>query len=634
MSMSKATSFTMLALVASLFAYSQTSYDFGKVSMNELSMTSYPQDTSARAVIIFNNGDVVLDTELNASMKRHVRIKFFDQSQVDDWANMTVRLSRGGSSIAKVRASSFNLENGKMVESKMAEDAIFKTKLNRYYEEVKFAVPNVKAGTVIDISYTIRASASAMPSWQFQFTIPVMETRYEASIPGYYVFRQDVIGYLQPSRTKEKTSDVWTMKDVPAFKKEPYMTTTDDFISRIDFHLSEVQVPGRQTIYVLKDWGNVVSGLLEESDFGGQMRGSNYLNKIVEAEVGAETDPDKIVEKLFNYVKANVEWNEYTDVIPDHLFKKVLEDKKGSSSEINLLLITLLQKAGLKAEPIALSTRDYGAVRAFVPKLSQFNDLICSVIVKEKRQLLDATDRFLPMKSLPQRCLTDVGLVINEKNPEWITIQSSRSRMAVTTFVKINEAGELAGEIKIDRTGLAASNSRSSYRSKGEEDYVKALFAGKSWQVDKSTFENKIEGEKAFTESHQISIADHIQDAGDRIYLNPLVYGMQEENPFKSEKREYPIDFGTTFEDIIMSKVEIPADYEIEEMPQPKAFALPAGAGRFTYSSNLSGKVLTITCQLVISKNKFTPEEYGILREFYTQVVAKEAEQVVLKKKS
>lgn len=630
------TIFVCLLILACSLSFGQISYDFGNISMTEMTMSVYPKDSSAKAVIIFNKGEVTLDDRLSATIKRHVRIKFFDQSEINDWANMTVRLSRLGSSINKVKGSAYNLENGIIVESKMNEDAIFKTKVNRYFEEVKFVVPNVRAGTVIEFSYTIRASASSLPSWQFQYKVPVIETEYKAFIPPYYDFRQDVIGYLQPEHTiaSKGGSETWTLKEVPAFKEEPFMTTLDDYISRIDFHLSKVDIPGQETIHVLKTWGSVVSSLMQEEDFGGQIRASNFLKKILEEEVGEEKDPKKIVTKLYEYVKRSVDWNGYTDVIPDHLFKKVLDDKKGSSSEINLLLVTLLKKAGLEAYPVALSTRDYGAIRAFVPKINQFNDLICSVMISEKRILLDATDKFLPMNALPLRCMNEVGLLIDEKDAEWIPIEATRSRLAVTTNVTINESGELIGDLKINREGIAASNCRNTIKSKGEKDYVKDLFFGKSWEVQKSSFENIENGNGALSEAHTISITDHLQDVGERIFFNPLVYGIQEDNPFKTEVREYPVDFGTSFEDIILSKVNVPSDYEIEELPQSKAFALPAGAGKFFYSTNKTGNTVTVTCQLIINKSKFMPEEYHILREFYTQVVAKQAEQLVLRKKS
>jgi hypothetical protein len=42
---------------------------------------------------------------------------------------------------------------------------------------------------------------------------------------------------------------------------------------------------------------------------------------------------------------------------------------------------------------------------------------------------------------------------------------------------------------------------------------------------------------------------------------------------------------------------------------------------------------ITVTSSFQLNKNLFTQEEYPNLREFYTQVVAKQTEQIVLKKK-
>ncbi|MCE2937234.1 MAG: DUF3857 domain-containing protein [Flammeovirgaceae bacterium] len=615
-----------------LFASGQISYDFGKVSEAELMMQSYEKDPSAKAVIVFNRGDVELNDRLEVTMKRHVRIKFFDQTEVDEWANMTIYVSRGSSTISKIRASAYNLENGKLVESKMNEDAVFKTKINRYREEVKFAVPNVKAGSVIEYSYTIRSDAYWIPSWQFQYDIPVLETQYDTRFPYNFTFRSDVIGLLKPSRVDNEKGTRWTMTDVPAFKREPFLTTENDYISRVDFYLEEYMVPASGTIRVLQGWGSVSEGLLQSVDFGGQMRTSGFLKKIVEEQVGDEKDEQKILERLYDYVKKTIEWNEYTDVIPDHPFKKVIDEGKGSSSEINLLLVTLCLKAGLTAYPVAISDRSNGAVRAFVPMLSQFNDLICMVKSGEKQIFLDATDRRLPMKSLPMRCLNGVGLLISDA-PEWVAVQAARSRLSVTSTVSIGEGGLLSGHLKITRDGLAASLGRNSIIGKGEHDYTKGLFSGKSWEVKSSSYKNKDGYTLPFEEMHEVLISDHIQDGGDRIYFNPLMYGVQVDNPFKSETREYPVDFGTTFEDIIISRFDIPEGYEIEELPQTKVLALPNNGGRFSYSTNQNGRTVSITCQLILNKAKFLVEEYSALREFYTQVVAKQAEQVVLKKK-
>jgi hypothetical protein len=71
----------------------------------------------------------------------------------------------------------------------------------------------------------------------------------------------------------------------------------------------------------------------------------------------------------------------------------------------------------------------------------------------------------------------------------------------------------------------------------------------------------------------------------------------------------------------------------VEEIPQAKVIALPANAGRFTYSITQAGNLINIVNSFQINKSIFSQAEYPNLREFYNQVVAKQTEQIVLKKK-
>ncbi|MEY4930066.1 MAG: hypothetical protein RI909_790, partial [Bacteroidota bacterium] len=117
------------------------------------------------------------------------------------------------------------------------------------------------------------------------------------------------------------------------------------------------------------------------------------------------------------------------------------------------------------------------------------------------------------------------------------------------------------------------------------------------------------------------------------LYFNPLLLHRIENNPFKLESREYPVDYSSPFERIYMSRISIPEGYVEEEIPQAKVIALPANAGRFTYSITQAGNLINIVNSFQINKSIFSQAEYPNLREFYNQVVAKQTEQIVLKKK-
>ena len=61
--------------------------------------------------------------------------------------------------------------------------------------------------------------------------------------------------------------------------------------------------------------------------------------------------------------------------------------------------------------------------------------------------------------------------------------------------------------------------------------------------------------------------------------------------------------------------------------------SLPENAASYVYNVMQTGNQITFTSMFHINRSLFTQLEYPNLREFYNQVVAKQAEQIVLKKK-
>lgn len=609
--------------------------DFGQIPMDDMQMQSYPLDSSASAVILFDKGEAALDDGLKLVFKRHVRIKFFRKDAVDEWATENIFVEKATDAVSKLRASSYNLENGVIVESKMEETSLFKTKLDRYVDEWKFTLPNVKEGTVIEYSYIVSSNSSLLPSWQFQYTIPSRLSQYEIFFPTTFSFRKDLQGFLSITDVVSKNkgaNEKWTMRDVPAFKVEPFLTTPSDYVSKIHFHIDQVFIPGQRLFNLTQTWNGIAEDLMKDGDFGLQIRGSNFLEKTVSELTGSTKDPAEIQNIVCSYVKKNIKWNGVIDKIPDHSFKKVLEEKTGSSSEINLLMVSMLQKAGLQADPVLISTRKHGKIRPFNPSFSQFNDVICAVTVNEKTQLLDGTDPYLPNNALPERCLNGSGFLVS-KNPDWVDVKCIKARTVVGVELKVDPSGELNGKITISRDGLDGAAMRRSFHDTGDEKYVAGIFEGKSWQISKSDFKNIDDISQVPNEVHELVISDHAQSTGSIIYLNPFILSRMEENIFRSDTRAYPVDFTTPFDKFYFAKIALPEGFVVDELPAQKVFMLPENGGKFLFSANLVGNTINVSSQLTIFKNIFLEDEYAGLREFYDRIVAKQAEQIVLKRK-
>jgi len=638
-----------VVFVAPIFqAVSQRSpIKFGDIPMEDMTMTTYPLDSSAAAVILSDYGEAHMELrngKIYSTIERMTRIKILAKEGLSR-ANAGVVLPRGSNAmtVSRLRASTFNLENGKIMETEMEKKNIFQEKRDRYFNLEKFTLPAVKVGSVLEISYTISApNTVSFPEWQFQDLIPTRRSEYWAIIPTIFIFEKYMQGYVA-ANVYEKKHDTkegievdayhWVCQDVPAFKIEPFMTAERDYLSKIDFQLSAIDVPGRPTVEFMGTWEKLTSSLLASDDFGAVIAKSGFLKSTVNDITLGMNDPLQKIDAIHTYVKKNVEWNGENDFFSSDL-KKVIEEKKGASGDINLLLASMLEKAGFEVDMILVSTRDHGFVRKQFPVSRQFNYALCSVRVGDKVLLLDATEKYLPYTQLPERCLNGEGLIVSAKHPGWIDLGSKiKSRSVTSADFKISPDGGLDGKLSFTRAGYDAFKMRTEYNLKGEKQYVKDFLGNRNWRLEKSEFLEVNDLTKPVKEAYDISIQEHASVSGNIIYINPFVAGTEYENPFKSEKREYPVNFGSAREKIYLFKITLPDGYTADEIPPIKLLSLPENAGRFSYNTTAVGNTISVTTSLQINKSLFLASEYPALREFYSQVVAKQAEQIVLKKK-
>jgi len=605
----------------SFFAFAQNvPQKFGDVSINELKMKEYPADTSATAVILFDKAvsEVAWGSTSVVTYKRHIRIKIFDKSAFDDWATEKLIFQRGG--LSKLKAVTYNLENGLIVQSTLHDDAIFKSKDNKYYDEVRFTLPNVKEGSVLEYSYVI--SSDGVHGFYFQHSIPTALSEYTLEIPKTVSYRKFLKGTLKPTKHEAfNGGEKWVFENVPAFKPEPYMPSEDEYISQIDFSFTK------------SNWFAISAMLLDDFDFGKTVTGSIFLQKTTDELVAGIKDPKEKIKVITNYVKQSLEWDGTLNIYAEDL-KTVFKDRKGTSADINLALASMLKKAGVSVDMVLVSTRGNGFVNSDLPSLSQFNYTICLAYIDSVGVLLDATEKYLPWNVLPTRCLNGRGFIVSSENFGFPYIGTEvKKKTTVRADLVLNDTGELTGKLTYTRDGYAAQEMRKSLNSKGKEVYLKDFLGSSEYRVSNSEFKDIEDVEKVVTEIHEVVVDGHGTVAGDMIYINPFVTSQTEENPFKAEKRDFPLDFVTPTEHLYMCNLVIPPGYVVDELPESKLMMLPEKAGKFFYQVTQQGNKLVIASSIMINQRVFTQDQYPNLRELYSRVVAKQSEQIVLKKK-
>jgi hypothetical protein len=639
----------VLALISQTLYAQKSPIKFGEIPLEDLKMTGYDKDSSAAAVILTDYGEAYINASAVTTLllfERHVRIKILKKEGLE-WANGSVALfhsGSGGEKITSFKAATYNLENGKVVETKMSKDNSFRERFNKNINLQKFTLPNVRVGSVIEYSYTVSSEYfTNFPDWKFQYDIPVRLSEYWALFPEFFIFEKYMQGYVpvtnyevknKPSADFQVQAHHYVSKDVPAFKAEPFMTSEDNYVSKINFALSYINYPSGRSEEIMGSWVKLNTELLESESFGKIITGSGFLKKKAEEITTGIIDPMQKVAAIHSYVKNTLEWDGEKDYTAYSLKKVFDEDKKGTSGDINLALASMLEKINIPVDMVLLSTRDHGFVRKEFPMSSQFNYVVCRAKVGDKTILLDATDKYLPMQLLPERCFNGQGLVISATNHGWINIETkSKTRTAVSGEFTVLDDGALTGKLNYTSDGYDAHRYRKAFVSKGEQEFVKDFLTDKSWTVQKSEFQNIKEIDQNLVQVHAVTVQEQATVAGEMIYINPFVDMRVKENLFKLEKREYPVDYGSPLEKLYMCKISVPDGYVVDELPKSFVIKLPNNSARYIYNMAQAGNVITLTSNLQINSSLFSQDEYPNLREFYTQLVAKQAEQIVLKKK-
>ncbi len=430
---------------------------FGDVMPDEFSSTAYSIDSTAEAVFLYDGGTsaFVGNTSgfFNVVHTVHERIRLMNKNSFSDLGKVTIYVHTPPTGevekMTDFEAATYNIENGKVVVTKLDKSDIFKEKDGEYTVN-KFTFPNLREGSIIEYSYKLNTPGLYLPSWTFQGKYPRLYSEYDTSIPDFfdYVFlRQGYVPFaIDTIVTKRDTYNVvdgngssssrtysantivfnhiWAAKNVPALKLESYTTTLKNHLSKIEFQLSAIQFPDVPRKTIMHNWQEVATELMKDEDFGANISKANnfYDDDIKIATAGATTMLEK-AQKIYEYVRDNFSCTETEAFYVSQPLRKTYTAKKGTVADINMLLTSMYNSIGLETHPALLSTSEHGKALEMYPILSRFNYVISYVNIDNKTYLLDASNNKLGFNHLAAECYNGFVRVINPENPMLIPLR-------------------------------------------------------------------------------------------------------------------------------------------------------------------------------------------------------------------
>ncbi|MBC7774022.1 MAG: DUF3857 domain-containing protein [Phycisphaerae bacterium] len=661
---------------------------YGKISDEEISMTSYSPDPAAPAVVLFDKGIVThrynSTSGFTLEYEHHKRIKIFNK-EAYGFADLALFFYKG-QKVTEFKACSYNLEGGKVVETKLNGENVFDEKLTSQVFVKKAAIPAVREGSVIEFKYTVLDEGIGIPvdEWVFQNAIaPTIWSEFEASVPTFIEYKKHAQGWNSFALAKEElknerisisyvdrgevsvvttassqninvdyTTNImhFIQENVPALKPEPFVASVHDYLSQISFDVRAVYqttlTPSGSSYKLVngaskernQTWERLGKDLWEEV-YDEVLNSSKFTGSDAAKCIEGKSTPTEKTAAIYSFIGKNYQTTDFDFFWKSQTMDNLTKNHKGTPTDLNLLFINMLRRAKVNAYPVLISTRPNGRALSFRVSVKEFDRVVAAVALEDSTlTLMDASGWPSPIGLLPMDAMNGEGLLLKDKeNIAWIPLQSKIvDRSAAIADFTLKPDGTLSGKITFSETGHDAVKARQLISNKGTQafaqEYYKDMMTG--GQITDLTIEENADWNTPVLKgSFELETSAFSSAAGNKIYLTPALSFALKETPFKNPARKFGVDFGPPANATYVFTFKIPTGYTLEEAPKSTKLSFKENALSFDYLVDKSNPELI---KITLRKNRraaFIPvEDFAELQQFYANMVAKMSEQIVLTK--
>jgi hypothetical protein len=380
---------------------------------------------------------------------------------------------------------------------------------------------------------------------------------------------------------------------------------------------------------VMSSWEKIIREYYMNDSFG------KYISK-VERKAAKLIDKDRIVglnereevENILKYVKDNYQWNGIHGEMAQSSLTVFLKEKSGNIGNLNLFTIGLLNAVGIEAKGVIMSTRNHGRIYYQYPFTHYFNYVLIYANIDGEHVLLDATNPYLSIWSIPDICINGKGLLIDKKEVEWIPLEDKISSENVWKFFITMDEKEMSVKVQMRSTGYLGAKLREKINDESFSLYNGLIKS--DGIVDESLHvKNKLNAEEPLDVEFDY-IGESVNGV-DKFYFNPFISIVRNDNPLKEKSRSYPIDFTYPKKYVFESTINIPNgykfDYYLDDYKKVSNDYID-----INYITHLSEGTLSIRFDYHFKKSKYPTSSYNELRSFYDEIVKLGQEKVVLSK--
>jgi hypothetical protein len=512
--------------------------------------------------------------------------------------------------------------------------------LNSRYNVKEFTMPDVKDGSVIDYIYTIRRRYIEMlPAFYFSHQVPTKRAEVTITYPDYLRYKgmvQNYSGKVVHFVTKTDTSthepkvynypqpppivkETWRILDIPAVKKEKYISSLNNYRGSIKFQLSAFGIPPQPLV---NSWDFVVAKIRQDQRILEHLKDDKKARNIGRQIAQALSRKGKKVvqDSIFNYLNQKAVYSGSKGPASKEKAETVLSGKPSSQAAINQALTAMLQGAGIQAWPLLISTRKAGQINRKFPSFFQFNSQLTYSKIDSNSYFMDASFPHSVPNLIPVSTYNVTGLLLEAKSYKWIPIQPSKSKFSIKVNIdaELKRNGDLSGTLQAKNVGYSAQKIRSKQASGVSTPQIirQVLLNGYSQARLSDAALKKAGKDKAnVVASSKFTLKHYAVPFKNGLQFRPMVVGYIRNNPFSDSTRKLPVTLDAPERLNLSYHIQLPAGMSLKKPPQDHTIRLPGAVLKEQY--HINGRTLQYEFIINIYRKDFPADLYPRLLHFY-----------------
>jgi hypothetical protein len=367
----------------------------------------------------------------------------------------------------------------------------------------------------------------------------------------------------------------------------------------------------------------------------------------------AESDELSKIDALYTYVSRQIRYVAVEIGVggyQPHLPADVYKNKYGDCKDKATLLISMLNKIGLRGYPALVGTRGDVEADPAAPTLATFDHMIVALPVPAglravvgkfpaydaRNQILwmDPTSEADPLGQLPEMDQGVFSLIVYPERGDLQRIPQAPPEQNGSEYsvnVHLQSDGTGAAEVEAKYFGTSNSYRHMFYRGRSQSETLKAFEERVTRYVNQASFRHaSISGaednRQQITEKFSFDGNFATASAGDSWFFQPLILSGIAVPEVPARPRQLPLDVGAPYHVKCDYRLELPAGMRVERLPDKISVKSEFGEVAIEYS--MSGSVLLATQTVSFAQSRILPEKYPGFRDFVNAYIRATRQQV------